>query len=241
MEAMRENLLQTGALELGVNLGKNEVLLYVKYLDILLEWNKKINLTSITDPEEVVLKHFLDSIAAVPYLEKKESLRIMDIGTGAGFPGVPVKIACPEADMVLLDSLKKRITFLNHLIEELGLAGIKAIHGRAEDLCRQEGFREAFDVVTSRAVANLTVIAELCLPFVKVGGVFIAYKGPRAREEVEESKGALEILGGSLRKMITITLPKSRDERNLIFIAKEKETPEKYPRKAGIPEKRPLK
>lgn len=241
---MENNLaeqLKTGAARMGVPLNENEVALYLSYLQILCEWNEKFNLTAIKEPGEIIVKHFLDSIAVIPYLEEQCSIRLLDVGTGAGFPGVPLKILRPEYEVVLLDSLKKRVSFLNHLIAELGLDNITCVHGRAEDYGRLAAYRESFDIVVSRAVARLSVLAELCLPLVKVGGELVAYKGPRSSEEIEESRGALKILGGMLERHIEVKLPGLEDERSLLFIRKEKSTPEKYPRKPGVPEKKPLK
>jgi len=233
-------LLTKGAVDLGVNLSKDEVVLYQKYVDILLEWNAKVNLTAITEPDEIVVKHFLDSLAVLQYLPRKKGSFLLDIGTGAGFPGIPIKIAENSMNVVLLDSLNKRVSFLRHLISELSFKNIYALHGRAEDFGHDENYRAKFDFVVSRAVAKLSVLAELCLPFVKVGGLFVAYKGPRAEQEVLEAERALPLLGGNVLELRKIQLPGVEGERLLVFIKKEKETPERYPRKAGIPEKRPL-
>lgn len=241
MESILAEKLKNGAAQLELTIGDDEVTLYLKYLKILIAWNEKFNLTAIREPDEIIVKHFLDSMAILPYLREKLNLRLLDAGTGAGFPGVPVKIARPEIDVVLLDSLNKRINFLNHLITELQLKQITCIHGRAEDYGRQEEYREAFDLVTSRAVARLSVLAELCLPFVKVGGLFIAYKGPKSGEEIEEAQGALNILGGKLTRHVEVRLPGNEEVRSLLFISKEKPTSDKYPRKAGLPQKKPLR
>ncbi len=241
MKAVLAEMLVKGAAKLGVALGEKEVTLYFKYLELLLEWNEEINLTTINNPEEIVVKHFLDSLSLFPYLPKKTDIRFLDVGTGAGFPGVPIKIANPKINVVLLDSLNKRVVFLKSLISELKLNGITIIHGRAEDIGHQAGFRESFDVVASRAVARLSVLAELCIPFVRVGGIFVAYKSRKAAEEIAEAKVALETMGGKLSSMVEIKLPGIEDRRNLVIIEKEKPTLGKYPRKAGIPEKRPLR
>ena len=240
MDVLTEEILISGAAELGVNLEQNEVILFAQYMDLLLEWNQKMNLTAIRTPGEIVVKHFLDSIAVLPHLTSGENTKVLDIGTGAGFPGVPMKIIKPNMVMVLLDSLGKRITFLDALIMELGLTGITTLLGRAEDLARTQGYRESFDVVTSRAVAKLSVLSELCLPFLKIGGLFVAYKGPKTGEELPEAQKALAILGGRLAKVVEINLPGTIEKRNLVFIEKHRSTPEKYPRKAGTPEKKPL-
>ncbi len=240
METLPEGLLVRGAAELSVSLGEEDVKLYLKYLDSLLEWNQKINLTAIKDPEEIIIKHFLDSISVLPYITHNTEIKLLDVGTGAGFPGVPVKISSSGINVVLLDSLNKRITFLNNLIGELNLSGITTVHGRAEDFAHKEDFRECFDVVVSRAVSKLSVLAELCLPFVKIGGKFIAYKGPKVSEELAEAEIAIKTLGGGQARVIDITLPDIEDKRNLVIIDKDKPTPPKYPRKAGTPEKKPL-
>lgn len=237
---INESLLVNGAAGLGINLGKNEVLLYQKYIDVLLEWNNTVNLTAIKEPDEIIVKHFLDSIAVLPYIQAEHSPSMLDIGTGAGFPGVPLKIAEKRIKAVLLDSLKKRVSFLQHLVTELGLDNISIVHGRAEDFGHDEKFRAGFDLVLSRAVAKLSVLAELCLPFVKTGGYFIAYKGPKAREEIEEAENSLAVLGGKVEKLVNVVLPGIAEERALVFIKKTGDTPDKYPRKAGLPEKRPL-
>lgn len=229
-----------GAKEVGVEIGQIEAELFLKYLDLLHEWNQNINLTAITDPQEIVVKHFLDSIALIPALDKKPDLNLLDVGTGAGFPGIPLKIAYPALNVVLLDSLNKRVNFLNEVIMQLGLSGIRAVHGRAEDYAKNNEYRESFDVVSSRAVARLSVLSELCLPFVKVGGIFASYKGLKAQEEVVEAGNALSELGGEVDREIEVKLPGIDDKRYIVMIKKVRATPKKYPRKAGTPEKKPL-
>lgn len=238
---MLEEKILKGAADQGIQLDENAAALYLKYMDLLLEWNQKVNLTAITEPEDIITKHFLDSISILPYIKKKYQIfNMLDVGTGAGFPGVPVKIADPEINVVLLDSLNKRINFLNTLINELGLQAITAVHGRAEDFAQKPEFREKFDLVVSRAVAKLSVLSELCLPFVKVGGIFVSYKGPKAPEEMEEAKQAVGLLGGKIVDCSEISLPGEDGQRNLIIIEKIKSTPAKFPRKAGMPERKPL-
>ncbi len=236
-----EELLSGGASALGVSLDERQVKLFFKYMDFLLEWSKKFNLTAIKEPQEVIVKHFLDSLSLVAYLQERNNIRLLDIGAGAGFPGVPIKLASPGISVVLLESLNKRVNFLHKLIAELGIEGITAIHGRAEDLGQKKEYRENFDIVVSRAVAEMPVLAELCLPFARLGGLFVAYKGPKVSEEILDSESALKILGGKLSKQVEITLPYNEDRRTLVFIEKSSPTPEKYPRKPGIPEKRPIK
>ncbi len=240
MDSSLEKLLLQGAASLGVNLGENEVRLYFQYLKSLLEWNEKFNLTAITEPREVVVKHFLDSLSIFPYLKKDGGKRLLDVGTGAGFPGIPLKITVPEMEVVLMDSLNKRVTFLNRIIKELGLSGITAVHRRAEDAGRRENYRESFDMVVSRAVARLSVLLEICIPFLKVGGTFVAYKGPKVGEELEEAGNALKIMNARVMRREEVALPGLDEQRTLVFIEKRGPTPEKYPRKAGMPEKRPL-
>ena len=208
--------------------------------EMLLEKNKVMNLTAITDEKEVELKHFIDSLAAAPYLKEKGAFSLIDIGTGAGFPGIPLKIVFPQCEFVLLDSLNKRIEFLKEVIAKLNLKNIEAIAGRAEELGRTE-FRENFDFCVSRAVANMSVLLEYCLPFVKVGGTCILYKSGEFEAELKEAKAAIEVLGGELSDIKTFELSEGEIKRSLIFINKIKATPDKYPRRPGKPSKSPIK
>lgn len=214
---------------------------FMLYKDMIKEWNEKINLTAITEDDEIIKKHFIDSIKVFKIDELKDAKRIIDIGTGGGFPGIPMKIINPKCEMVLLDSLNKRINFLNEVIRELKLKNIEAVHGRAEDFVKQNNCRESFDAVVSRAVANLTVLSEFCLPYVKIGGYFVALKGPAIEEEMNDAKNALKILGGEVERIEEVTIEGSDLNHNLVVIKKFKETPKKYPRKAGMVTKNPLK
>lgn len=208
------------------------------YMKLLLEWNEKINLTAITNEDDIILKHFVDSLTILRYIEKDKS--IVDIGTGAGFPGVPVKIAREDINVTLVDSLNKRILFLKDIIEKLNLKKIETLHYRAEEFGQNKKYREGFDIATSRAVANLSILAEYLLPLVKVGGICICMKGSEIKQELENSRRAIQILGGKIDKVEEFVLPESDIKRNLVFIKKIKETPNKYPRKPGMPAKEPL-
>lgn len=215
---------------------------FLLYYDVLIEWNSFMNLTTITDFEEVVLKHFIDSISlvkAIPDLSEKK-YNLIDIGTGAGFPGIPLKIVFPNLKVTLLDSLNKRINFLNEVINKLELKNIAAVHGRAEDYAKPDKLREKYDICVSRAVANMAVLSEYCIPFVKQGGYFAAYKSDKVAEEFESSIKAIDILGGKYEKQVEFHLPFSDIYRNIILIRKNRKTSLKYPRKAGIPGKEPL-
>ncbi len=215
---------------------------FLKYYELLIEWNSFMNLTSITDFSEVMKKHFIDSISlvnAVPYL-LKDSYQIIDVGSGAGFPGIPLKIIFPQLKVTLIDSLNKRIRFLNEVSNSLGLENMTIIHGRAEDLARPGKLREKYDFCISRAVSNLATLSEYCIPFVRKNGFFISYKSEQISEEYENAKNVIHILGGKLENQIHFFLPNSDIGRNLIVIKKIKPTPLKYPRKAGIPSKEPI-
>lgn len=215
---------------------------FLKYYELLIEWNTYMNLTAITDFESVLQKHFVDSLSlikAVPDLNQI-SYSLIDVGTGAGFPGVPLKIVFPNLKVTLLDSLQKRVLFLEKVISELNLQDIKVIHGRAEDYAKPGQLREEFDLCVSRAVANLSTLSEYCLPFVKKGGVFVSYKSEKITEEYEKAKSAIKTLGGKYENQIEFFLPGSDLYRNLFLIRKENVTPLKYPRKAGTPSKDPI-
>ena len=208
------------------------------YMNLLLEWNEKINLTAITDEKEIILKHFIDSFTINKFINSGD--KMLDIGTGAGFPGLPIKIIRPEVDVFLMDSLNKRINFLNEVIELLQLKNIEAFHSRAEEMAKNNKFREKFDVVTSRAVAKLNILLEYMLPYTKINGKCLCMKGPNIEEEIKEAEKALKILGGEIEKIEKIILPDSNIERKIIIIRKKSATPLKYPRKAGMPTKEPL-
>lgn len=210
------------------------------YKELLKEWNEKINITTITDDVEIDQKHFLDSLTPLMTNLFNGSKRIIDIGTGGGFPGVPLKIAKDELSVDLLDSLNKRIIFLNEVIAKLGLKNIRAIHGRAEELSMRGDYREAYDICVSRAVASLNTLSEYCIPFVKVGGYFVSMKGPEFQDELSSSSNAIKILGGKVVDTMTITIPQSNINHSIIIIEKIKQTPTKYPRGGGKPRKNPL-
>lgn len=227
--------------EAAIELSEKQIEQFMSYYRLLIEKNKVMNLTSITEFEEVVEKHFIDSLMLVKAvdLEKKE-YKVLDLGTGAGFPGIPLKIAYPELELILVDSLNKRINFLSEVIEKLQLNNIVAIHARAEEIGKQKEYREQFDYCVSRAVANLSTLAEYCVPFVKIGGSFISYKSGKAEEEIENAKNAIKILGGKIENVVEFSLPGTEVGRSLVVIQKKKETAKKYPRNAGKPSKEPL-
>ena len=224
-----------------INIDLNEMQLnqFKKYMDLLLEWNEKINLTAITEENEIILKHFIDSMTLLEYIEDNAS--IVDVGTGAGFPGIPISIVRDDTKVTLVDSLNKRINFLEDVISKIELKNIKAIHSRAEDFGRNKQSRESFDISVSRAVANLSVLVEYLLPLVKVGGKCICMKGSEVEEEITEAKFAIKELGGKIESIDEFCLPGTDIKRNIIVIKKDKETPNRYPRKSGTPLKKPLK
>lgn len=228
--------------EFQIDITKEQINQFIRYYEILMEWNSFMNLTAITDFDEVIKKHFVDSVSLVKALpdirEKKYTL--IDIGTGAGFPGIPLKILFPNLKILLLDSLNKRISFLNEVIDKLELAEIDAVHGRAEDCAKKKEFRENFDICVSRAVANLSTLSEYCIPFIKCNGYFISYKSEKISEEFDSADRAIKILGGKYERQVEFYLPDSDIYRNLIVIKKKETTPSKYPRKAGVPSKEPI-
>lgn len=234
------NTLIKGLDVLNLNMENDELEKFKKYKELLLDWNNKINITAITDDEEVDIKHFLDSLTVLNTGYIQNGHKVIDVGTGGGFPGIPLKIVNSNCEVVLLDSLNKRIKFLNEVIEKLNLKGISSVHGRAEDYGRDPEFREKFDVVISRAVASLNILSEYCLPFTKVGGYFIAMKGPVIKEEIIEAECAIKLLGGRIEEQLSVELPFSNIIHTLIIIKKIKTTPTKYPRTPGLPKKNPL-
>ena len=224
--------------EAGLSFTERQLEQFTQYYELLVETNKVMNLTAITEPEEVAVKHMIDSLLA--YDEEMQGKTLADVGTGAGFPGVPLKIYCPELKVTLIDSLGKRLKFLQQVIDTLGLKYIRCEHLRAEDAGKNSKHREKYDIVTARAVARLSVLAEYCLPLVKKGGRFIALKGSKYAEEIEEGTEAVRILGGKIMSAETVKLPGLDDGRGIIKISKIKATPAQYPRKGGTPEKQPL-
>lgn len=242
------NVFYDGLDRLNIKLSDSQIEQFVAYYDILIEKNRVMNLTAITDPVEVIEKHFIDSLSIVRAVDAEktfgEAVRVIDIGTGAGFPGIPLKISYPQLQITLLDSLNKRISFLNDVIKLLNLKSIETIHGRSEEYGRDRKYRESYDLCVSRAVANLSTLSEYCIPFVKIGGKFISYKSADYQNEIETAKNAVDKLGGKLADIVEFRLNSSAEStdmgRSLIVIDKIKSTSGKYPRKAGTPSKEPL-
>jgi len=226
--------------KLNIHLNKKQMFQFMKYYEMLIETNKVMNLTAITEYDEVVDKHFIDSLSLIQAIDLNQPLKVIDVGTGAGFPGIPLKIAFPKLKIVLLDSLNKRINFLNRVIETLELTDVETIHGRAEDFGRNPQYREQFDLCVSRAVANLSTLSEYCVPFIQVGGHFIPYKSGKVQEELETSRRAVTLLGGHIADCLSYSLADTDMERTLVIIEKINPTKKAYPRKAGKPSKEPL-
>ncbi|MCI9274167.1 MAG: 16S rRNA (guanine(527)-N(7))-methyltransferase RsmG [Clostridiales bacterium] len=234
----QREILASGAAQFGVTLDERALDRFLQYGVCLLEWNQKINLTAITDPEEVAVKHFVDSVALLSIFTPDKGAKVIDIGTGAGFPGVPLKIARPDVEITLLDSLNKRLVFLEELLNGLDLSA-QLVHARAEEGGRNPALREGFDWAVSRAVANLRLLAEYCLPYVRVGGIFTAMKGPEVEQELLEAQGAIEVLGGTVERVERFSLPDGSG-RTVVVVRKERPTPTAYPRHGSKIAKKPL-
>lgn len=235
------NVMKDACIDIGIDFDREKYDKFIEYKNLLQDWNKKINLTAIIEDEEIIKKHFIDCIKIFKFIPLKKVTNFIDVGTGAGFPGIPMSIVKPDINVVLLDSLAKRVNFLNEVTSKLKLKGISTIHGRAEDISRKVEYREFFDVSVSRAVANLAVLSEFCIPYVKLGGYFVAMKGPSVENEIKESKKAISILGGKIEDIIEVEIEGSELRHNLVIVKKIKSTPKVYPRKAGIVSKNPLK
>ena len=233
-----KEILEKYLYEMQINLDESQVKQFYRYMNLLIEWNEKVNLTAITDPHEIILKHFIDSLTINEYI--KQGTTVIDVGSGAGFPGIPLKICRQDIDVVLLDSLNKRVNFLNEVISNLDLQKVVAVHGRAEELARNKQYREKFDCATSRAVANMATLSEYLIPFLKIGGTAICMKGAFVEEELQNSKNAVYLLGAEIIRREEFNLPQADMVRNVILIEKKSLTSLKYPRKAGIPSKSPL-
>ncbi len=229
-----------GLEELGIALSETQEKQFLLYYETLIAWNRSANLTTITGFDDVVSKHFLDSLCLVKAVSVSGDQRVLDVGTGAGFPGLPLKIVFPGMHLVLLDSVGKKLKFVDAVIEKLKLSEVTTVHGRAEDLAREEAYRERFDLCVSRAVADLAVLAEYCLPFVRVDGCFVAYKSANIAEETLRAEKAISLLGGETEEVLTYTLPGAEDGRSLVCVRKTQRTPREYPRKAGTPPRHPL-
>lgn len=231
---------KSGLSDLRIELTEKQIDEFLTYYEMLVEKNKVMNLTAITEFDEVIEKHFLDSLSLIKVKDLHNRTNVLDLGTGAGFPGIPLKIAFPELNITLMDSLNKRILFLQDVINELGLTDIEAIHGRAEEAARNKKYREKYDLCVSRAVANISTLSEYCLPFVKVGGEFISYKSGNIDEELDAAKKGIKILGGTITDVHKFDLGENKQGRSFVIIDKNQSTPKTYPRKAGTPSKNPL-
>lgn len=234
------NIFYNGLSKLGISLSDRQIEQFICFYDILTERNKVMNLTAITEPVEIIEKHFLDSLSLVKAIDLSGDKKVIDVGTGAGFPGIPIIISYPQLHITLLDSLNKRIGFINDVIKLLNLKNVETIHGRSEELGKNIKYREQYDLCVSRAVANMSVLSEYCIPFVKKGGIFVSYKSEKLFEEKREAEKAISILGGCVEKEIKFSLPNSDICRVLFVIRKIEASPNKYPRKAGLPVKEPL-
>ena len=238
-----ENILIDGCQKMGININKEQIRKFSRYLELLLQWNQKINLTSLKTPKEIIIKHFLDSISCVKVIDKyigTEGISVIDVGTGAGFPGIPIKIIYPSIRLFLLEARNKKTIFLEKVTDEMNFQKVKILNGRAEIFGKSVDYREKYDIVVSRAVAHLNVLSEYCLPLVRVGGLFVAQKGRSYKKETEKSLKTIQVLGGELIGVENVQIPFIDQERRLLLIRKIKGTPSKYPRKEGFPQKRPL-
>ena len=238
-----ENILIDGAQRLGINLHKEQIKKFSRYLELLVQWNQKINLTSLKTPREIIIKHFLDSISCIKIINKyidTEEISVIDVGAGAGFPGIPIKIICPSVKLSLLEARNKKSMFLEKVTDEMNFQKVKILNGRAEIFGKGADHRERYDIAISRAVARLSVLSEYCLPLVRVGGLFVAQKGRSYEEEIDKALKAVQLLGGELIGVENVRIPFINQERYLLVIKKIKDTPSKYPRKEGLPQKRPL-
>lgn len=232
--------LQQAANDFGLTLTEQQLAQFVRYYELLIEWNEKMNLTALTTPQEVAVKHMIDSLTAYRPELFPAGARVIDVGTGAGFPGLPLKIFCPQIELTLMDSLQKRLRFLEAVVQELGLTGVQCVHARAEEGARNKKYREQFDVAVSRAVARLPILCEYCLPFVRRGGYLLALKGAQYADEAAEAAQAIKALGGDEPQLRPVQLPGLADSRAIIEIHKTRPTPRTYPRKAGTPSKQPI-
>ena len=233
-------LLEQGLSQLNIQFTDKQIEQFMKYYDLLIEKNKVMNLTAITDLNEVMTKHFLDSVLISNVLNMSDFYTLVDVGTGAGFPGIPIKILFPHLKVTLIDSLNKRLKFLDDVISELELDGIETVHGRAEDLGNNDLYREKYDLCVSRAVANISTLSEYCIPFIKLNGYFICYKADGCMNEINIGKNAIKVLGGEIEEIVDFNLPDTDIKRKIINIKKIKNTPKKYPRKPGLPSKEPI-
>lgn len=222
-----------------LNLSMEQIEKFYKYMELLIEWNEKMNLTAIIEPSEIILKHFIDSLTIIKYVKNGDY--IVDVGTGAGFPGIPLAIVNQNLKIILVDSLNKRLIFLQEVIKQLELKNVETIHSRAEEFGQNEKYREKFDIATSRAVANLSTLSEYLVPLVKLNGKCICMKASNANEEIDQAKKAIDVLGGTIEKIEEFNLPESDIERTIIVLNKKKRTPNRYPRKSGTPSKEPIK
>ncbi|MEG1067441.1 MAG: 16S rRNA (guanine(527)-N(7))-methyltransferase RsmG [Anaerovoracaceae bacterium] len=235
------NELRSALNQLNINYEEETIEKFNQYMEEVLEWNEKVNLTAITDRVEFVKKHYIDSISCVQFDEYKDAKKIIDVGTGAGFPGVPLALLSPDKEFLLMDSLNKKIKIVDEICQKVGIANVKVLHGRAEEVAMKKEYREQFDMCVVRAVANLTVLSEYCLPFIKLGGYMLAYKGPDSDNEIQSASKAIKVLGGEIVKIEKVKLDNFLVDHRILFIKKIKETPAKFPRKAGTPTKDPIK